>query len=165
MTVTAAQVLSAMLSLPQYVGDRGESLEQRTALYLPIAESIARVAKNDRQAALLIAQAHEDSKFARYVIEGRCSEGPPGVRCDEGRSYGVYQVSVRYCPDRDLDGQARCALKAAGGGVERCHGRGVTPIHSLFVGLAGGGRSCTWEGADQRVRTYRKVLAELRRAD
>lgn len=160
--IPAPIILSAMLSLPPYGGDLADTPEQRIALYLPVAESIARVAKTDRQAALLIAQTFEDTGMARYVYEGRCKDGPRGARCDDGASQGPWQTSVRYCPTTNLDEQARCAMKAAGGGVTRCGAYAKSRTHALFIGMAGSRVSCRWKAAEGRVATYRTVLARLR---
>jgi hypothetical protein len=159
--MTPAAILSAMLSLPPAALDRSESVEQRTALFLPVAEAIARVSRSDRQAALLIAQAWEDTKLARYVLEGRCHDGPVGQRCDNGKARGPWQVH-KWCTATTLDGEARCALRAASSGMDRCRGHAQSPVHGAFAGLAA--RDCSWPGADRRVGTYRSVLSALRRA-
>ena len=163
--MTPSQVLAILLAFPPYSGDRSMTLDERREMLRPVAESIARKAGNNlRKAALLSTQSFEDTGLARYVIEGRCQDGPRGARCDDGRSYGPYQVAVRYCPDRDLDGQADCALRAAWGGVARCRDHALSPVHAWFVGLAGSGVPCNWPEADRRVRTYRMVLARFEQA-
>lgn len=161
--IPADQVLAAMLSLPTAWLDRAESPEQRAELYRPVAEAIADFAKNDRQAALLIAQAYADTKLARAVLEGRCQDMPDGQRCDNGKTHGPFQVAVAHCPTSDLREQAKCAMRAAGGGVARCRDHSLSPTHAMFVGLGGMGRPCNWKAASDRVELYRRVLAALRR--
>ena len=156
-------ILAAMLSLPRSDLDKGETDEQRRALYLPVATAIAEVAKNDRQAALLVAQAWEESRNARYVFEHRCQDGPRGARCDDLRSTGPFQVSVRYCNPSSYQDEARCAMKAAWGGAQRCGKHSQSPAHSWFVGMAGSRVPCSWSGAAPRVATYKRVLERLRR--
>jgi hypothetical protein len=153
--------LLAMLALAVAWVDRGESPEARRELFRPVAEAIDAEAKTPRQKAFLIAQGFEDTKFARYVIEDRCLDGPKGQRCDEGRSHGPFGVSVKYCPSKDFRVQAHCALKAAWGGAQRCKDHSLSPPHAWFVGTAGMGRSCAWPGADRRVATFQRILARL----
>lgn len=161
--MTAETILAAMLALPPYYGDRAESLAERTALYRPVAEAIYEVSKESKNAqataAMLISQGFEETKYARYVLEGRCSDGPPGQRCDNGRSRGAFQVG-RWCPlDHGPLGEARCALRAARYGAAHCRQRSLTPWHGAFAGLAA--RDCSWPQADRRVATMRRIMVML----
>ena len=162
--VAADLILAAMLSLPPSALDASDTEEEREALFRPVAEAIAEVAKNDRQAALLIAQGWEDSKFSRRVLEYRCHEMPAGQRCDAGKSVGAFQVSARWCRPASVVDEARCALKAAGGGMTRCKDHSISPIAGAFVGLGGMGRPCNWTKAEERAATYKRVLQRLRAA-
>jgi hypothetical protein len=158
----ATRLLGAALTFPAWHGDRQEDPELRAELYRPTMVAIASVARSRQEASVLLAQAIEDTHLARYVLEGRCKDGPPGQRCDNGHARGPFQVHG-WCTATDLRGEARCALRAALGGQARCEGRSLTPLHAAFVGLAA--RECNWRGADHRVQTARKIermLAEAR---
>lgn len=154
----AAELLAIAMRFPVWYGDRGLSQEARTELYRPTMEAIAEESKNENQEALLLAQAIEDTHLARYVLEGRCLEGPIGQRCDNGHSRGPFQVG-KWCPTGSLRDEAHCALRAAWGGVARCRGHSLTPWHGAFSGLAA--RDCHWPTADKRVATMRRILREL----
>ena len=157
----AAQLLAIALRFPVWYGYRGDSPEARAELYRPTMEAIAEEAKNENEEALLLAQAIEDTHLARYVLEGRCLDGPTGQRCDNGRSRGPFQVG-RWCPVGSLRDEAHCALRAAWSGVARCRGHSLTPWHGAFAGLAA--RDCHWAPAAHRVATMRRILRELHAA-
>jgi hypothetical protein len=124
-------ILAFWLSLPVWYGDRHETTEQRLALWTPVAETICRIATADADRARAATQAYfEGARLARYVIEGRCHDGPPGCRCDEGMAWGVWQVH-RWCgrawnkslPTRERrDAALRCALQAGHSGLRSCRG-------------------------------------------
>jgi hypothetical protein len=159
MSVSAATVLSAMLALaPSYL-DKSETLEQRTELYRPVAEAIAEVARNESEAALLIADGHHESGFARAVLEYRCQD-IGRLACDRNRARGFAQVHS-WCRGNGPVAEALCALRIIRDGKERCRDSALTPMHGAFSALAA--RHCGWAGADVRVRTFKRVLAQLRR--
>lgn len=147
MSIPFAAVLAVLLSFPTYPGDKGDSLEQRTALYTPVAMTIAAVAKTPESAAALIAIARHESHLARYVLEGRCHEGPVNERCDNGRARGPWQVHP-WCPATDLEGQARCVLGQFWWGYRHCGGL----YAGAFASLSGRG-ACTWSGSSKRIAT------------
>lgn len=153
----SAAVLAVMLRLPQFTADAADSPEERAELYRPVAEAIAAASRTVEQEAFLIAQGNHDSHFARYVLEYRCKDGK--WHCDDDRSRGAFQVGF-WCKSRTIEGEARCALKAAYGGVERCREHSLTPAHAMFAGTAA--RECSWPGANKRVETYHRVLRRLR---
>lgn len=161
--IDPAVLLRIALSFPPWHGDRGESPEARAELYRPVMEAIAEEAKDEKQAALLLAQAIEDTHLARYVLESRCMDGPRGARCDNGRSRGPFQVGT-WCRDDGvrvgLRLEAHCALRAAWGGIARCREQALTPWHGAFAGLAA--RDCHWAPAAHRVDTMRRILRGLR---
>lgn len=154
----SAAVLAAMLALPQFAADRADTDEQRRELYRPVAEAISKVSRSLEQEAFLVAQGEHDSGFARYVLEYRCADGR--WHCDDGKSRGAFQVGF-WCKGRGVEAEARCALKAAYGGIERCREHALSPAHAMFAGTAA--RECSWRGADKRVRTYQRILEQLRR--
>ncbi len=110
--------LAVMLSLPAWYGD-GETPDQRSARLAPIAEAIDAAARTPDYRAALIATAWHESKFARYITEGRCSDGPPGQRCDHGRARGVFQVHS-WCKATDIMGEAQCAASLLSYSFRRC---------------------------------------------
>jgi hypothetical protein len=118
---------------------------------LPVAVAIAQAARSREEAALLVAQGWHESRWAAYVLEGRCQDGPPGARCDEGRARGPWQV-WHYCRATTTAGEARCVLATARLAVARCGS-----WDGAFAALAGKG-GCAWSGAPRRVETMRAVL-------
>ena len=155
---TVEALLAVALSFPPWYGDRRDSTEARRELYRPTVEAIVEETQNEKYQALLLAQAIEDTHLARYVLEGRCLDGPPGQQCDHGRSRGPFQVG-RWCPTGSLRDEAHCALRAAWGGVARCREKALSPWHGAFAGLAA--RDCHWASADKRVATMRGILRAL----
>jgi len=165
-----APILAAMLALPQYAGDRGETLEQRTELYRPVAAVIAETARSREAAAALVALAWHETKFARAVIEGHCDRMPADSRCDHGRARGVFQLWAVACrsawalPEgspESLRAEARCAIGNLYSARNRCAVRAADINAGMFSGYRGA--SCLWPAAARRVQTMREVLAVLRR--
>jgi hypothetical protein len=104
------------------------------------------------------------------VVRGRCDLMPAGERCDNLHARGTLQVHG-WCreawslPDgspESMVAEAKCALRIIRDGRSRCRRSAITPWHGSFAALAA--RPCTWSGADERVRTMRRLLAEIRKA-
>lgn len=154
--MSPAAILSAMLALGGYAPDAGDAPEARRALYLPVAEAIAATARTPEEAAALVSDGFYESRFARYVLEGRCADGPRGARCDPdkhgvARARGAFQV-WRYCKATDTRGEAKCVLSQMRLGLRRCSGwdGGFAALH---------GASCLWAPSQRRVQVMRKILA------
>lgn len=151
-----AFVLSAMLALPQFALDRADTAEERRALYLPVAEAIATVATTREDAAFLVAQGWHESRYARAVLTGHCSDMPRGMRCDPdrngvARARGPWQSWRVACRAEDVLGQARCVLGTAKLGLARC-----SSWSAAFAALSG---RWTCGESPRRVETMRGVLA------
>lgn len=167
--MNAEIILTAMLSLPPYTGDRGDTPAARAELYRPVAEAIAEVAPgNPTKAAALVALAYAETKFARYVLTGNCASGPPGMRCDNGRARGAFQVWA-WCdawrhPEgspESLRAEARCAARALAAGKRRCLGRHPAgDWAAMFSGYRG--PACSWPPAARRARSMLALEARLR---
>lgn len=167
MTVPVEAIVAAMLTLPQYTGDRyaDPTPEDRARLYRPVAVAISAVAKNRTEAAALVAVAYSESALARYVADGVCHQGPPGVRCDGGLSRGVWQIRS-WCralwagpensPTRHIDG-ARCAVQRLRQGARKCSGKGYAGLMAYY----GTGR-CEWKPAKARADLMSLVEGRLR---
>lgn len=133
------------------------SLGGEPELIRPVAEVIDRVARTREERAALIADGWFESRFARYVIEGRCQDGPKGARCDPDkngvpRARGVWQV-WHYCKGQGTEAEARCVLSQMRLGLSRCGS-----WEGAFSALHGPG--CGWSGARERVQLMRKLLAK-----
>ena len=171
MAVSAEAILAAALSLSRYVGDRSDTPEQRSSLYRPVAEAIAEVARSKFEASMLVALAFHESGLARFVIEGRCSDGPPGQRCDGGKARGVFQLHEAACHDaweredgsiESIRAEAHCAIRLLRWNAERGQGHAASRAHAAFAGYAA--REWSWDGAAKRVETARKIESRLQRA-
>src|SRR5689334_14713732 len=135
-----AQVLAAMLALPHSHLDRTETLEERTALYRPVAETIVAVSRTEEEEAILVADGHHESAFARAVLEYRCQD-IGRLACDRNRARGTWQVR-EWCRGSGPLVEARCALQIIRDGRERCRDSALTPVHGSFAALAA--RPCNW---------------------
>jgi hypothetical protein len=142
--LTAAMVLIVMLQMPAGFGDAEATTEERAEFMRPVAVAIAEVANEThnpvRSAAILVALGKNETRFARYVLEGRCEDGPPGERCDwskklgQPRARGPFQVHD-WCkaawsqPENSGEGLAagaRCALSLVNHALHLC--RAHAPI-------------------------------------
>lgn len=147
--------LSLMLFLPAFSGDAGDTQTARRELYRPVAEAIDRATSNPLERAALVADGYFESRFARYVLERRCSDGPRGMRCDPDkhgvpRARGPWQV-WHYCHRDGLAGEAECVLDQMRLGRVRC-----ASWEGAFSALKGG--SCSWPGAVPRVQLLRRLI-------
>ena len=158
--VAADLILAAMLSLPPSALDARDTAEERSALFLPVAEAIAEVSRTDEEAAMLVADGFHESAFSRAVLEYRCPD-IGRLACDRNRARGFAQVHG-WCRGSGPAVEARCALQIIRDGKERCRDSALTPMHGAFAALAG--RACSWGGAEARVKTYRRILQRLRAA-
>lgn len=132
-------VLTVMLSGPVWSGDLHETPEERRRLFATAARSIADAASETENpfaaAAVLIALGENETSWSRYVLEGRCMDGPRGMQCDysekAGRSLAIGPFQVHgWCHDAwtaesgsyaSLLASARCALEYVYRGVKRCN--------------------------------------------
>lgn len=163
-------ILAVMLAQPTWHGDLAETPEQRADLLRPVALAIELATHDTTEQAALIALGYHESGWARYVLEGRCADGPPGARCDHGRARSPWQLWRRACPSawelseddpRALERSAACAVRLLRGARGRC--RGMHPagdVAGMFSGYARGG-VCTWAPAAGRARSMASVLVRL----
>lgn len=182
-------IVSILHNTPRFSGDRDEPDAGRSARLRLIGKAILEAARTEgpsanfapaELAASLAAVGQHETGWARYVGEGRCEDGPPGMRCDPGpdgkpQARGYWQLWRSSCsglwaledlhrkPFDYLDGQvyagARCAAVRLVRERERCFGRNKKGI---IAGMFGGymGR-CDAPAAGQRVKTYETFVAVL----
>lgn len=159
-------ILAVMLRLPTWYQDADETPEQRADLLRPVALAIELATDDVTEQAALIALGYAESSWARYVVEGRCSDGPAGTRCDHGQARHPWQVHRAACPaawelaeddPRALERSAECAVRILRGAKMRCR----DGWRGAFAGFARGA-SCTWAPAAKRVETMGAVLMRLR---
>jgi hypothetical protein len=164
--MTSSVLLTVLLSLPAWHGERELADVDRRALLAPVAEAIHGAARSREEAAALITQAWHESRLAAYVLEGRCHEGPPGARCDmdrkgNPRARGPWQV-WSWCKAWDypegsresLRHEASCAVRAMRFHLKRCE-----TWEGAFAGLR---RSkCVSSRSKARVETMKLVLGRL----
>lgn len=164
----AGATLAALLSLPQYAGDRhADTPEQRARLLRPVADAIAAVSRNRTEAAALVALGYAETAFARYVLDGYCYQGPVGARCDGGRARGAWQVwswcrplwtGPENAEGRHLAG-ARCAVQRLRAGRTACPNDGYAGMLSHY-----GRGHCTWGPATKRAALMSTVEWQIRAA-
>jgi hypothetical protein len=152
-------ILSLMLSLAPSRLDVSESIEQRRVLYTDVAAAICASTENRKARVFLLAQSYAETKWARYVLEDRCQDGPEGERCDEGRATGPWQIH-RYCRKAwstqrsrvtRFAAGARCALRGYHAGLHRCR-----CLEGAFAAQRGRGR-CRARWARRRVALMRRL--------
>lgn len=158
-----APILLTLLRLNLWAGDATEPPENRTARLQDIAVAIAGASANRTEAAALLALGEVETRFARYVSEDRCHEGPRGMRCDEGRSRSVWQLQRAACPSlwelppgdqRATYVAAQCAVRLLRYGRAKCGS-----VAGAFAVYAG--RPCKDRIGPPRERRMRQVLVML----
>jgi len=170
LSATVARVLAAMVVMPTWYQDVEETPEQRADLLRPVALAIAQATDDRVEQAALVSLGWHESRWARYVLEGRCQDGPSGARCDNGRAVSPWQVWAVACPSAHAvpadhpvvnERAAACAVRLLRGGRSRC--RGLHPAGDwagAFVAY-GGGASCQKQSGAERARTMQTVLPRL----
>lgn len=164
------RVLAAMLAQPTWYQDVEETPEARADLLRPVAMAVTLATEDPTEQAALVALGWHESRWARYVIEGRCHDGPSGARCDNGRAVSPWQVWAVACPPAHTlppdhpvvnERAAACAVRLLRGGRSRC--RGLHPAGDwagAFVAY-GGGASCQRRSGAERARTMQTVMPML----
>lgn len=171
-----------MLSLAPYKGDIRDTPEERRVLYEPTARAIAAAASETsfpmRAAAVLIALGHNETMFGRYVLEGRCMDGPPGMRCDyserQKRPLAIGPFQVRdWCRGAwqatagsydSVLASARCALEYINRGLKRCAKPGQDAWAGSFATYRG--QRCADAakvGGNYRAMKYLKSMVRAER--
>lgn len=169
--VSPEQILAVLLALTPHVTDAGDTADERALLLAPVASAISTAARDTSDAAALIAHGAVESRYARYVIEGRCQDGPRGARCDpdrqgRARARGPWQVWAVACPDawelpvghESLHREAACTLRLLRGGRMRCQS-----WVGAFASLGGGAR-CSSPTAMAKTRARQWAALQLWRA-
>jgi len=159
-------ILRAWLALAPWYLDAHESGEQRTELYRPVAAVVCGIGRTPLERAYLARQAYDETRLARAVIEGRCQDMPVGVRCDEGRATGPWQVHAwcRAAWDQESTDVERwaagasCSLRAFRSGFARCH-----TVEGGIAANSGLAR-CKAGWARRRVSMVFRLLEEVRHA-
>jgi len=136
-----------------------------------VADAIADVAKTRTEAAVLVALGWHETKFVKLAMEGHCDQLPKGMRCDNGKALGPWQLHQQACPAawqlatpnggpegqvESLRVQAACAIRLLRYFGEKGREHTPTPTHAAFAGYAAHGWA--WPGAEVRVQTVRRVL-------
>lgn len=175
-------VLAVMLSGPVWSGDVRETPAARRELYLMPARAIvaAAIETNDpfKAAAVLIALGRNETAWARYVLEGRCMDGPRNMRCDysakEGKPLAIGPFQVHgWCRDAwtadpgsydSTLASARCALQYVHRGVRRCQKTPHDPWAGSFATYRG--QKCSdaiKTGTQYRAQKYLRSMIEAER--
>lgn len=164
-------ILLILLSFAPHTTDAEEPRVEREARLELVASAIASVAKNRREAVMLVTVGWFESRFASYVGEGRCLDGPSDSRCDvdpetgKPRARGYWQLWQIACPSmwRSEPGSresvmlgARCAARQLRSAERRCRTRAQTRMSGAFSGYRGA--SCTWKGAPRRAAFANRLL-------
>ncbi len=172
MSVAASAIRHALEALPIFFLDRSVPADVRAPMLDREAVVISTVARNDVEAAFLVAQLDAESHTSLDVFRGNCSALPRGMRCDPDRhgvprASGPWQAWLQFCPKAQpfaidsvegLTEQARCVLRQARGGLQRC--RSWEGAFAATLGTA----SCTGASGADRARVMRRALERIRRA-
>lgn len=155
--------LRVLLSAPRHVSDLEEDDGQREERLKEIAAAIDTATPHAHERALLLAQGKHESHWAAYIHHDgpRCREGHGG-RCDGGQSWSLWQLKYT---DRSggVERAARIAIRRLRGHARRCGYTTLASDEAVRAAISGYavGNGCSWSGADERVVTWRSVVARL----
>lgn len=165
-----------MLAQPTAVMDREVPADVRVAALRPVAELIAKESRTFEEAAALTETGWSETKWALYVLQGRCLDGPKGQRCDVGRNgqpraRGPFQV-WGWCKEawtpadgtqEALAGGTACAIRMLRAQAKLCEGKHPAGRWAgAFAGYAA--KSCDWKEGGERAARMAKVLDNIRSA-
>lgn len=173
--VEVKAILFVLSTLALYEGDRDEAPAARDARLRQVAVVISEAARDYEEAAALIELGDAESRYARYVMEGRCLDGPRHAQCDRdprtGRPRAVTpwqvwswcQEAHRATPgsEEQLRAGAECAARHWRSAKRRCADRNPDALVGAFSGYRGG--SCAWGPAVRRAHRAREVEALLKK--
>lgn len=171
MSVSAAAIVTWLLSHPGWT-DRNIPAEQRAPMLQRYAAAIAAEDLDAKEAATVLAQGYEDTKFAFLVLADRCDEMPKGQRCDNGRARGPFGLHRSACrsayefpagSDESITWEVRCTIGLLYFHSRRCKEHAITPMLAMFGGM--GGNGCHAIGAARKVALARKIAIELAQLD
>lgn len=92
-------ILATLLKLHLWSPDVTQENPAERAERLQVASvAIAAAASSRDETAFLLAEGEAETRFAKYVGEDRCQDGPAGVRCDHGTARGYWQAHRAACP-------------------------------------------------------------------
>jgi len=163
-----ATVLAAMLMMPMWHQDAHETPSQREELLAPVALAVVSATEDRTEQAALVSLGWHESRWARYVLEGRCADGPDGARCDDGRARSPWQVWAVACPSAHelpeshpvvVERAAVCAVRLLRAAKRRCAGRHPAGDWAGAFGGYGSGAACLTPRSAERVPTMRTVLS------
>ncbi len=151
-------------SFPVHHTDRDEPEEARARRVGAVASAIDQATDDPTERAALATLVRFEAGLARYVQEGRCSDGPRGKHeCDSGRSIGLFQLrpndNFPTVPS-DLEGQAVMALRIWRGARVRCRSSVPDELAGAFSQY-GSGNSCGHSWAEARASHVRKIRGRL----
>jgi len=172
-------ILLVLLSLPPFYSDKNEPAKGRTARLEKAARAIAQAAENSELptiplAAALIQQGYSETKFARYVGEGRCKDGPKGSQCDldqngQPRARTYWQTWKVFCPKAwklspgsqdELNAAAECVARTMERGFRICSSKGLDGWTGAFARQRGPA-FCTTKKAPARARARIEIERKL----
>ena len=165
-----------LVALPPFAAEpTPETADERAVRLEPVAAAIWEASSGapagftrGQWAAVIVALGKHESNFAKYVQEGRCSEGRPGERCDNGKARTFAQLHYAACPAAwqlepgtvaELDAAAKCASRLLAAALRRCRSRNADPLAGSFSGYAGA--SCVAPWANRRANTARVFMGRL----
>lgn len=154
--------LAVLEAFPAHVTDRNEP--NRKARLEAIARAVDAATDDPTERAALLTLGRYESGWARFVMEGRCSEGPRGAReCDSGKSFGAFQLrpNAKF-PEvpADLEGQATMALRMWRGARVYCRSSVRDELAGAFSQY-GSGNSCGHAWAEARAAHLRRIAGRL----
>ena len=175
-------ILALLLSFqPFHAEPRPETPEARQDRLRIAAEAIwdasevrPRGLSRNAWSGALVALGWHESRFARYVGDDRCLDGPVEARCDPHRKTGIPQAKGYFQAHRSVCPQlwelepasvewirysARCASGRMSGAYLRCRARAVSPLAGAFAGYRGA--DCTWAPARRRAVDATRFAAVL----
>lgn len=128
---TRERLIALIDAFPRHATDRRESWADYHGRAIDLADAILHASETSQKAAELATIVFHETRFARYVAEDRCAEGPQGRQeCDGGRALGVFQLGPSFRrgvsgpPSRErLRAEALEAGRALDLGYDRCDGQ------------------------------------------
>lgn len=154
----------ALARMPVHVTDLDEEESARKERLLGVAQAIDTASSEPLDRAVLVVLAWRETRLARYVHEGRCSDGPRGkYECDRGLAKGLWQIHDARewsVPEADEE-QASLALRLWKGGRARCRRDNPDELAGAFVSYGSGGSCAPTKWAKARADHVRKVVNSL----
>lgn len=132
-----------LVRLGAHYTDKSQTPENIETTRRKLSSAVDAATSRKRERAILLGLGWHESRFAAYVVEYRCQDGPKDSQCDKGKATGPWQG--HYAPTNNTEADARIALDRFKSALRYCDGSNPrNRLERAIANYATGSRKCEW---------------------